>query len=59
VLGIGAVVALSSVASNLRRGRDPAEKYVSLIGRRSARAMPSAPRYALPTGGFVDAEEVA
>lgn len=33
VLGIGAIVALSSVASNLRSGKDPAEKYVALAGR--------------------------
>jgi hypothetical protein len=31
VLGIGAVVALSSVVSNLRSGKDPAEKYVEMI----------------------------
>jgi len=29
VLGIGAVVAVSSVASNLKKGRDPAESYVA------------------------------
>jgi len=33
VLGIGAVVALSSVAVNLRRGEDPADKYVALLRR--------------------------
>lgn len=47
VLGIGAVVALSSVASNLRSGKDPAEKYVDLVNRR--RALPSS-RPALPPG---------
>ena len=53
-LGIGAVVALSSVASNLRSGKDPAEKYVEMIreGRRSrsSRALPSRAQYALPSG---------
>ncbi len=52
-LGIGAVIALSSVASNLRSGRDPAEKYVELIRdrRRTARtALPGAARLALPAG---------
>jgi hypothetical protein len=49
VLGIGAVIALSSVASNLRSGKDPAEKYVDLV-RRRPRALPSSPRYALPPG---------
>lgn len=53
-LGIGALVALSSLVSNLRKGKDPAEKYVELIreGRgRSARALPE-PRaqLALPPG---------
>lgn len=54
VLGIGAVVALSSVASNLRSGRDPAEKYMALIRtRRSAsraRELPEPSRLALPPG---------
>lgn len=54
VLGIGTVVALSSVVSNLRSGRDPAEKYVELIRSRrsrSSRALPG-PRalLALPPG---------
>jgi hypothetical protein len=54
-LGIGAVVALSSVVSNVRKGKDPAEKYVDLIREsrrtRAARALP-APRkqLALPAG---------
>ena len=43
-LGIGAVVALSSVASNLRKGKDPGEKYMELIRERRR---PRAPR-ALP-----------
>lgn len=56
VLAIGGVVALSSVAQNLRTGRDPAEKYVDLIRdrrRAAARAAlpPSAP-LALPPGEF-------
>ena len=34
-LGIGALVALSSVASNLRSGKDPGEKYMDLIRQRS------------------------
>jgi hypothetical protein len=46
VLGIGAVVALSSVASNLRTGKDPGEKYMELIRARASR-VPRAPR-ALP-----------
>ena len=33
-LGLGAVVVLSSVAQNLRTGRDPAEKYVELMRAR-------------------------
>ena len=44
VLGIGAVVALSSVVSNLRSGKDPGEKYMELIRERRR---PRAPR-ALP-----------
>ena len=56
VLGIGAVVAISSVASNLRSGKDPAEKYVEMIraGRRprTPRALgaPRTPQLALPPG---------
>lgn len=54
VLGIGAIVALSSVVQNVRLGKDPAEKYVELIRdqrRRSTRAaLPSAARLALPAG---------
>jgi hypothetical protein len=53
VLGVGAIVALSSVASNLRSGKDPAEKYVGLVrGRRRAaqRALPAAAQLALAEG---------
>lgn len=53
VLGIGAVVALSSVASRLRSGRDPAEPYVALVRRRGSRELPSSPRLALPPGEAV------
>lgn len=49
VLGIGAVVALSSAAQNLRSGKDPGEKYMELI---RTRHRPRAPR-ALPPGGGV------
>lgn len=48
VLGIGAVVALSSVASNLRSGKDPAEKYVDLV--RSRRRTTARSQLALPPG---------
>ena len=48
-LGIGAVVALSSVASNLRRGKDPGEKYVELIRERRSVPARRAP-LALPSG---------
>jgi len=41
VLGVGTVVALSSVVQNLRSGRDPAAKYVELL--RSYRPMMRAP----------------
>jgi hypothetical protein len=51
VIGIGAIVALSSVAQNLRRGKDPAEKYVELIRQRGGRALPAPARLALPPGG--------
>lgn len=54
VLGIGAVVALSSVVQNLRSGKDPAEKYVELIRDRrrvaTRAALPSVARLALPAG---------
>lgn len=50
VLGIGAIVALSSAASKLRSGKDPAETYVKLVKRRSSRALPGSPRLALPPG---------
>jgi len=46
LLGIGAVVALTSVAQNLRSGKDPGEKYMDLLRARASRA-PLAPR-ALP-----------
>jgi hypothetical protein len=51
-LGIGAVVALSSVASKLRSGKDPSETYVGLIKpRRSRPRLIAAPRQlALPPG---------
>jgi hypothetical protein len=51
-LGIGAVVALSSVASNLRSGKDPGEKYMELIRRpRVSRALPAGrSQLALPPG---------
>ena len=55
-LAIGGVIALSSVASNLRSGKDPAEKYVQLIHKRRQRAALSGGRQlALPPG---DAEMV-
>jgi hypothetical protein len=54
MLGIGTVVALSSVAQNLRAGKDPAERYVRLMrrgGRSVARAaLPPPVRLALPPG---------
>jgi hypothetical protein len=53
-LGIGTIVALSSVAQNLRTGRDPADRYVKLIrqrGRAAARAvLPLPVQRALPPG---------
>ncbi len=54
-LGIGAVVALSSVASNLRSRKDPGEKYMELIREsrrsRASRALPSSrEQRALPPG---------
>jgi len=54
-LGIGAVVALSSVASNLRSGKDPGEKYMDLIRERRSRAPRALPpprraQLALPPG---------
>ena len=52
-LGIGAVVALSSVASNLRTGKDPGEKYMELIRSRRPRAssaLPKRKQLALPSG---------
>lgn len=57
VLGIGAVVAISSVASNLRSGKDPGDKYMELIresrrtrAARSPRALPVREQLALPAG---------
>jgi hypothetical protein len=53
-LGIGAIVAISSVASNLKSGKDPAEKYVQLVkrrGRTAARAaLPPPAQLALAAG---------
>ena len=53
VLGIGTVVALSSVAQNLRAGKDPAERYTQLFrqrGQAMARmALPVPVRLALPS----------
>jgi hypothetical protein len=40
-LGIGAVVALSSVAHDLRSGKDPSERYTELVALRRSRALPS------------------
>lgn len=57
ILGVGAVVALSSVAQSLRSGRDPAETYMELIrqGRIGprVRALLSPPQRALPPGSLV------
>lgn len=56
LLGIGTLVAVSSVVSNLRSGKDPAEKYVGLIGGRkraatpARRALPAADQLALEAG---------
>lgn len=54
MLGIGTVVALSSVAQNLRTGKDPAERYAKMFrqrGRAVARAaLPPPVRFALPPG---------
>lgn len=58
-LGIGAIVAVSSVASNLKSGKDPGEKYMDLIrqSRRPrvprtprARALPASEQLALAAG---------
>jgi hypothetical protein len=51
-LAIGGVIALSSVASNLRSGHDPAEKYMELArSRRRPRELAAPPRrLALPPG---------
>jgi hypothetical protein len=64
ILGIGGVVLLSSVVSNVRTGKDPAEKYVEMIreGRRSrkspSRTLPQAPKQrALPSGPSSSVEE--
>lgn len=53
VLGIGAVIALSSVAQNLRSNKDPGEKYMKLIRERRPRAprsLPGRAQLALPSG---------
>jgi hypothetical protein len=56
-LGLGTVIALSSVAQNLRTGRDPAERYVKLFRQRgravravARAALPPPVRFALPPG---------
>lgn len=53
-LGIGALVAVSSVASNIKRGKDPAEKYTELIRTRrqprEPRVQAAPTRLALPPG---------
>lgn len=53
-LGLGAIVALSSVAQNLRAGRDPAARYTQMFrqrGRAVARTvLPPPVRLALPSG---------
>ena len=62
MLGLGAIVALSSVAQNLRTGRDPAERYTNLLrqrGRAVARAvLPPPVRLALPPPGSSSTEDV-
>lgn len=57
ILGIGALVAISSVVSNLKTGKDPAEKYVEMIrasrqsrSARSSRALAGREQLALPSG---------
>lgn len=58
VLAIGGVVAVSSLASSLKKGKDPAEPYMGLGKRRRprelpaprARALPASARLALPPG---------
>lgn len=51
-LGIGALVALTSVVSNLRSGKDPGEKYMELIRSRSRapRALSGREQLTLPPG---------
>ena len=51
LLGIGAVVALSSVASNMRSGKDPAENYVALLKRRRSPPLAYSPATELETLG--------
>jgi len=55
-LGIGAIVALSSVAQNLRKGNDPAERFLGMIRapRASSHALsfPRPARRSLPPGEF-------
>lgn len=58
LLAIGGIVAVSSVASNLKTGRDPAEKYMEMIrlsrksrgSRGSSRSLPAREQLALPEG---------
>ncbi len=56
LLGVGAIVALSSIAQNLRSGRDPAEKYMEIFKARRPRvpgiqrALLAPARAALPSG---------
>src|SRR5512135_1941476 len=46
VLGLGAIVAISSVASNIKSGKDPGEKYMELIRQSRRPRAPRAPRAA-------------
>lgn len=50
LLGISAIVALSSVAQNLRTGKDPAEKYVRMLRRGSRAVIPGAAGLSLSSG---------
>lgn len=54
VLGIGAIIALSSVASNLRSGRDPAESYLRPLRKRSS----GLGRLALPAAETAELAEI-
>lgn len=51
-LGLGVIVALSSVAQNLRRGKDPAEKFMELLRTRPERVLARSTRRSLPAGTF-------